>query len=773
MLDGRAANDTMTGLAGDDTYVVDSAGDQVIEAVGSGNDTVVSTIDVSLPANVERLVLSGTAPLAGTGNALANALTGNAAGNRLDGAAGADTLSGGAGDDTYVVDNAGDVVVEQPGEGIDAVESSIAFTLGANVENLRLTGLAKINGTGNALDNVLIGNASVNALAGGAGNDWLDGGAGADGLTGGAGDDTYVFDASNDKATESAGGGYDSVVSSITASLASEVERLFLTGAGAVNGSGNASSNWIVGNDAMNTLDGGSGSDLLLGRGGNDTLQDTASGNAFDGGSGDDALKGGAGKDFFAGGTGTDSLTLGGGADVIGFNRADGADSVNVPTNNSGAGERNDTVSIGGARLSELSLAREGSDLLLQLGGDANSMRLKGWYLAATNQTVTRLQWITDSSADYAPGTSDALRNARVLTLDFGALITAFDGARAADPTLVSWTPSDTQLLAARSGASDVADYGGALAYAYAHDGALDQLGAIAAGDQLGNASFGVDLQPIALGVGPTAGGIAPTRPFVADAVAADLTSGESSLSLAAADAARASSGWMSFADVATEGRTEGQAEGVSAAMSSPEVSVVRTEATAAPAVTLPVAAQPAPAPEGVTPVALDLLFPAAIDDARSTMGTTRFPADAEAAADDTMPSRTQRTAGAGAQDAGSSAAADVGFASSSPDAALFPASALLRASLPMPSRDPDESRRHSLRRARTSAHAQWATVDAWTALQESAQPVLQGGEDAGRPAIQAGVLNAADDSMLDGRPPLWEVKRLEHTTRFALARLE
>ena len=80
-------------------------------------------------------------------------------------------MAGGAGNDTYVVDNVGDIVVEKAGEGTDLVQSSVTFTLAANVENLTLTGGANINGTGNALGNFLVGNTGNNTLNGGAGAD--------------------------------------------------------------------------------------------------------------------------------------------------------------------------------------------------------------------------------------------------------------------------------------------------------------------------------------------------------------------------------------------------------------------------------------------------------------------------------------------------------------------------------------------------------------------------------------------------------------------------
>jgi trimeric autotransporter adhesin len=120
-------------------------------------------------------------------------LNGGTGDDILDGGSDRDVLSGGCGNDTYIVDSACDIVRENCCEGIDTVKSSLSYTLGANLENLILTGSAASNGTGNGMDNLLIGNGAANRLVGGAGRDTLDGGAGCDVLEGGPGDDTYRF----------------------------------------------------------------------------------------------------------------------------------------------------------------------------------------------------------------------------------------------------------------------------------------------------------------------------------------------------------------------------------------------------------------------------------------------------------------------------------------------------------------------------------------------------------------------------------------------------
>ena len=191
ILDGGRGADTLIGGLGNDIYLVDNPADMVAEAAGQGIDTVQASVSYTLGSGVENLILFGASALNGAGNAFANTIVGNDGNNVLDGGLGADTMIGGLGDDNYVVGTFKDVATEKLGEGADTVNASVSFALGANLENLVLTGASAKDGTGNGLANAISGNAAANVLAGGLGLDLL---------TGGEGSDTFVFDTKLGKA---------------------------------------------------------------------------------------------------------------------------------------------------------------------------------------------------------------------------------------------------------------------------------------------------------------------------------------------------------------------------------------------------------------------------------------------------------------------------------------------------------------------------------------------------------------------------------------------
>ncbi|QLE42087.1 hypothetical protein FD723_17785 [Nostoc sp. C052] len=366
-LDGGLESDSLIGGLGNDTYIVDNLNDIIIEGLNAGTDLVKSSVNWVLTDNLENLTLTGTGAINGTGNSLKNILTGNTGANilsgedgndsliggagndtllggsgndTLDGGAGIDSLIGGDGNDTYIVDNANDVITESANAGIDLVKSSVTFVLADNLENLTLTGTAAINGTGNNLDNILIGNTGANFLSGGdgkdslvggtgndtllggAGDDTLDGGAGIDSLIGGDGNDIYTVDNVSDIIVgEGLNAGIDLVKSSVSWVLGDNLENLTLTGSAAINGTGNSLDNILIGNGGANFLSGGDGKDSLIGGAGNDTLL---------GGAGDDTLDGGAGIDSLIGGDGNDIYTVDNVSDIIvGEGSNTGTDLVN------------------------------------------------------------------------------------------------------------------------------------------------------------------------------------------------------------------------------------------------------------------------------------------------------------------------------------------------------------------------------------------------------------------------------------------------------------
>lgn len=282
----------------------------------------------------------------------ADTLVGTSGNDTLDGDLGADSMNGGDGNDIYIVDNAFDSVTESsdsPSQ-IDTVQASVSWTLGANLENLVLTGVSAIDGRGNELRNFITGNAAANVL---------DGAGGADSMSGGNGNDTYIVDNSDDNVIETNAdrltGGVDSVRSSLaTYTLGSNVENLYIDSKDAANGIGNALDNVLFAGIGDNVLDGRDGNDTVsyahalagitatlstsaqqdTGGSGLDTLKyfenltgsayaDSLTGNSganvLIGGAGNDTLVGGSGDDRLVGGEGADSLTGGTGADTYAF----------------------------------------------------------------------------------------------------------------------------------------------------------------------------------------------------------------------------------------------------------------------------------------------------------------------------------------------------------------------------------------------------------------------------------------------------------------------
>ena len=431
--DGSTFVDVQFGLATPDELDSGDTSDHAVESVRFADGTV-WTLQQLRDKTIRREGTSGADTLTGTdhgnyllglgGNDLLEGLEGN---DTLDGGAGNDTLNGGTGDDLYIVDSAGDVLSETAAGGIDTVQSSVTRSLASNFENLTLVGAAVIDGTGNGLNNVLVGNAAANAL---------NGGAGADTMQGGAGNDTYTVDNLGDVVVESAGEGTDLVKAGVNHTLADNVENLTLTGSAGLIGTGNALANVLTGNTGANllsggqgadTLDGGAGADSMLGGAGDytytvdnagDMLTENAgegsdtvnasltwtlgrnfenltliNANAIDGigneldnllfgNSGANTLSGGDGNDTYSGGAGNDVLSDSSTTsnDVYRWGRGFGLDTV---TDAGGT----DRIEIGtGISAAQLTQARNGNNLVLGISGASDKLTITNYYVGTANK---------------------------------------------------------------------------------------------------------------------------------------------------------------------------------------------------------------------------------------------------------------------------------------------------------------------------------------------------------------------------------------------------
>jgi Ca2+-binding RTX toxin-like protein len=409
VITGNAANNVLNGGSGNDMFFASAGVDQIIGGIGIdtlnfANAAAAVVAQINSGATIggqNNGTMSGIENL--TGSAFADSLTGDSGANVLDGGAGADTLTGGLGNDVYVTDGL-DTLVESAAQGIDEVRASVSYVLGANFENLSLTGTANIDATGNADNNVIAGNSGNNVLDGGAGVDTLQ-------LTRNTSGINYAIFANLTTGTV-VGHGTDTIMN---------FENVI----------GTDQSDWITGDAGNNVIDGAGGSDELYVTNGVDTLiggdgadairfdltgaatvdlstgvytldannygtftsinhvvgsafNDTITGNGernhMSGGAGDDFIVGGAGDDWMFGGAGSDRIvadlgndTLSGNSDYIDATYDQAADTFVIMT---------------GARNVEIVDFQVGVDKLDLTAFGFNSQGVSAYWTASATQGV-------------------------------------------------------------------------------------------------------------------------------------------------------------------------------------------------------------------------------------------------------------------------------------------------------------------------------------------------------------------------------------------------
>jgi hypothetical protein len=464
--------DTLMGGKGNDLFIVNNANDTVMVGPTHGNDTIQSSVSFNASLNVATVVLTGNGNLATKGNSLANKLVANSGNDTLTAGSGIATLVGGSGNDTFVINNASDVIQDSSTTAINTIQSTVSYSLlsTSNVNNLVLSGNNPLKGTANN------------------GTDTLTSNTGIDTLVGGTGTDTFIINNTSDVVTVTTTGTNDTVQSSVTYTLPTNVQYLTLTGSSGITGTGNGLTDLIIGNTGKDTLTGGAGIAVLeAGTAGNQLLQATKNQGALMGGGAADTLTGGAFKDFFAAGKVSDVITTGATANVIAFNKGSGALTIN-PT----SGAKN-VLSLGaGIDTETLTFTKTGNNLILSDGTTGDSITFTNWYASTANQVVTTLQVVEIASASYSATSTDKLRNQALEEFNFTSIVSQFNTAGSP----ANWTLK-TGMPTAQLASSATMAYGGDLAYYEGLNGNLTNLNLSAAQSTLTNASFATATQTI------------------------------------------------------------------------------------------------------------------------------------------------------------------------------------------------------------------------------------------------------------------------------------
>lgn len=500
MLDGGAGADVMAGGADDDSYVVDNAGDRVIEAVGGGVDIVRTSLSsLTLADEVEDLSYTGSGGFAGTGNALDNSMYGKAGADALNGLEGDDKLVGGAGAD-LLDGGAGRDQVDYTKSAAITVNLVTNVNRGGEAEGDRLVGIETVIGSNYAdgitggddplMGDILYGRGGDDLLAGGAGDDQLDGGGGNDVLRGGTGNDLYVVYEAGDQVVEAAGEGRDRIRTAATSyTLGANVEELVYTGTIGATMTGNTLDNFVVGSggedrlaggDGADVLRGGAGGDLLDGGAGSDTVEyanslggvlvnlrsqtatgadamgdrlvsiENAQGSAFA-----DVLLGSAGANVLTGADGDDTLSGDDGNDTL--RGGVGADRLDGGKNEDALYGEDDADTLYGGQQTDRLYGGAGDDLLVGDTEWVSSLAARDSLDGGDGDDVL----VGDGMSMTASGVggADTLIGGLGNDVLYGDAVNMAAGARGGADKLTGGGGSDRFVFAAGSGADEITDF--------------------------------------------------------------------------------------------------------------------------------------------------------------------------------------------------------------------------------------------------------------------------------------------------------------------------